>query len=92
MNRSDIVLKLSELMGISSKKAYDVVKTIFTEIEEALLRGERVEVRGFGSFKVKSYEGYKGRNPSTGAIIEVPPKRLPVFKVGKELKKRVDVF
>lgn len=91
MNRSDIVRKLSERMGIPTKTAYDVVKTVFGEIEEALLRGERVEIRGFGSFKIKDYDGYEGRNPSTGAVIQVPPKKLPVFKVGKELKKRVDV-
>ena len=53
-------------------------------------RGERVEVRGFGSFGVRSYKSYKGRNPKTGEIVDVPPKRLPFFKVGKELKEMVN--
>ena len=54
------------------------------------MNSERVEIRGFGSFKIKYYKGYKGRNPKTGETIEVKPKKLPFFKVGKELKKRVD--
>jgi integration host factor subunit beta len=61
-------------------------------MEDALIRGERVEIRGFGSFKVKRYEGYQGRNPKTGQIIEVSDKKLPFFKVGKELKERVDIL
>ena len=55
-----------------------------------MLRSDRLEIRGFGSFKVKDYEGYKGRNPKTGALIEVSSKKLPFFKVGKELKERVN--
>jgi len=69
-----------------------VVNTVFSEMENALVRGERVEIRGLGSFKVKRYEGYKGRNPKTGEVIEVAQKKLPFFKVGKELKERVDVY
>jgi integration host factor subunit beta len=57
---------------------------------EALQRGDRIEIRGFGSFTSKSYEAYTGRNPRTGETIHVPAKRLPFFKVGKELKERVD--
>jgi len=60
-------------------------------MENALTRNERVEIRGFGSFKVKQYDGYKGRNPKTGEVIDVSPKKLPFFKVGKELKERADV-
>ncbi len=57
---------------------------------ESLGRGDRVEIRGFGSFKVKSYNSYQGRNPKTGEIIQVKEKKLPYFKVGKEMKERVD--
>jgi len=60
-------------------------------MEEALVKGERVEIRGLGSFKVKNYDGYTGRNPKTGEMINVAPKKLPFFKVGKELKERVDI-
>ena len=68
-----------------------MVNTVFGEMENALIKGERMEIRGLGSFKVKQYDGYKGRNPKTGEIIEVAPKKLPFFKVGKELKERVDI-
>ncbi len=58
---------------------------------QALIKGDRVEIRGVGSFKVKAYKGYTGRNPKTGVKSEVKPKRLPVFKVAKELRERVDI-
>ncbi len=90
MTKSQLVEILAKAMGISNKKADEVVRVFFEEIEKALLRGERVEIRGFGSFKVKDYGAYQGRNPKTGEIIQVPPKRLPVFKVGSALKKLVD--
>lgn len=90
MNKSDLIKKLAKSQGLSISKAEEVVNTFFGEIERALLNSERVEIRGFGSFKVKHYKGYKGRNPKTGEQIDVKPKRLPFFKVGKELKKRVD--
>ncbi len=66
------------------------VKTAFGSIEQALTLGDRVEIRGFGSFKVKSYRSYTGRNPKTGEVIQVEEKKLPFFKVGKELKERVN--
>ncbi|MBT4262628.1 MAG: integration host factor subunit beta, partial [Deltaproteobacteria bacterium] len=62
----------------------------FGSIKESLAAGDRVEIRGFGSFHVKKYEGYTGRNPKTGDSIEVQPKKLPVFRAGKELKNLVD--
>ncbi len=90
MNKSQLIKKLAESQKLSVSKAEEVVNTFFGEIERAFLNSERVEIRGFGSFKIKHYKGYKGRNPKTGEIIEVKPKKLPFFKVGKELKKRVD--
>ena len=91
MNKSKLIETLAQAENMPLRKAEEVVNTIFGEMENALIKGERVEIRGLGSFKVKRYDGYKGRNPKTGQIIDVTPKRLPFFKVGKELKERVDV-
>jgi len=89
MKKSDIVTILSEEMNISQKKSAEIVDFIFEKMKKAILNGDRIEVRGFGSFCVKSYKSRKGRNPKTGEIIDVPPKKLPFFKVGKELKKKL---
>lgn len=91
MNKSQLIEALAKDQNLALKKAEEVVNTVFGNMEEALVKGERVEIRGLGSFKVKGYDGYNGRNPKTGEIIEVTPKRLPFFKVGKELKERVDL-
>ncbi len=90
MNKSQLIESLAKAEGLTIKKAEMVINTMFGSVEEALVRGDRVEFRGFGSFKVKDYDGYQGRNPKTGEIIEVGKKKLPFFKVGKELKERVD--
>jgi len=92
MNKSQLIQALAKEEDLPLKKAEEVVNTVFSEMEDALVRGERVEIRGLGSFKVKQYDGYKGRNPKTGEVIEVSQKKLPFFKVGKELKERVDVY
>jgi integration host factor subunit beta len=92
MNKSQLIEALSRTENLPLKKAEEVVNTVFGDMERALIEGERVEIRGLGSFKVKQYDGYKGRNPKSGEIIEVCPKKLPFFKVGKELKERVDLF
>ncbi|MBW1887639.1 MAG: integration host factor subunit beta [Deltaproteobacteria bacterium] len=92
MNRSDLIKILSKETGLTVRKAEDVVNTIFNGMADALAKGDRVEIRGFGSFKVKQYEGYTGHNPKTGKIIQVKPKKLPFFKCGKELKERVDIL
>lgn len=91
MNKSQLIEALAQEQDLPLKKAEEVVNTVFGDMEKALIRGERVEIRGLGSFKVKEYDGYKGRNPKTGEVIEVTPKKLPFFKVGKELKERVDL-
>ena len=90
MNRSDVVNKLKDKADISKKDAAEVVDTFFDNITETLAKGERVEIRGFGSFTVKDYKPYVGRNPKTGEQINVSSKKLPFFKVGKELKEKVD--
>ena len=91
MNKSDLIDALSKGEGVTNTKAEEVVNLVFAEMTNALVAGDRVEIRGLGSFKVKSYGGYKGRNPKTGKQIKVKPKKLPVFKCGKELKERVDI-
>ncbi len=90
MNKSQLIEALAKAENLTIKKAEMVINTIFGAVEEALVQGDRVEIRGFGSFKVKDYYGYQGRNPKTGEIIQVGEKKLPFFKVGKELKERVD--
>ena len=68
----------------------EIVNLIYKRMRDAMVAGGRIEIRGFGSFVVKQYEAYQGRNPKTGEKISVPPKKLPFFKVGKELKERID--
>ncbi len=77
-------------MNIPAITAKVVVDTLFDSMRETLEKGERIEIRGFGSFVVKQYGAYKGRNPKTGKIVDVQSKRLPFFKVGKELKEKVN--
>jgi integration host factor subunit beta len=90
MNKSQLIETLAKEENLTLKKAEMVVNAIFENMAEALINEERIEIRGFGSFKVKYYNGYKGRNPKTGDIIEVEGKKLPFFKVGKELSEMVD--
>ncbi len=90
MTKSDLIAELCKEKGLSMTKAGDVVNIVFDGIAKTLKKGGRVELRGFGSFKVKKYKGYKGRNPKTGEPIKVKAKKLPFFKSGKELKERVN--
>ena len=91
MTKSGLIEKVAELTPHVSKKDTEiVVNTIFDAMTEALKQGERIEIRGFGSFELREYRGYDGRNPRTGSAVSVRPKRLPFFKVGKELKERVN--
>jgi len=91
MNRSELIDALREEAALSKKDAETIVGSFFNIISGSLEIGERVEVRGFGSFMVKNYKPYIGRNPKTGIRIDVPPKKLPFFKVGKELREKVDI-
>ena len=90
MNKSELVDVIAEKTKLPRKRAEDVVNMIFDSMTETLAKGGRIEIRGFGSFVCREYGSYKGRNPRTGESIEVKPKKLPFFKVGKELKERVD--
>ena len=90
MNKSDLVEYLAKNTDLTQKKSEKVINLVFTEMTKALKGNDKIEIRGFGSFTVKEYKSYTGRNPKTGETIEVKSKRLPFFKVGRELKKRVD--
>ncbi len=90
MNKSDLTQALQKETGLTKTKATEVVDLLFSEMSSALAKGDRVEIRGLCSIYVKEYKGYTGRNPKTGELTRVPPKKLPFFKCGKELKERVD--
>jgi integration host factor subunit beta len=89
MNKSELIEKLALTRNISNKRAEEVVNLLFSSMSDALTEGDRIEIRGLGSFVVKDYDTYTGRNPKTGEAITVSPKKLPFFKVGKELKERI---
>ena len=86
MNKSELVKALADQANISLDEATLVVNTFVDSMKDSLLEGGRVEIRGFGSFKVKEYGSYAGRNLRTGEKVAVEPKRLPFFRAGKELK------
>ena len=86
MNKSELVKALADQANISLDEATLVVNTFVDSMKDSLLEGGRVEIRGFGSVKVKEYGSYAGRNPRTGEKVAVEPKRLPFFRAGKELK------
>lgn len=90
MTKSELIERVSEAAKLTKGKAELVVGTIFAAMTEAMVRGEGIEIRGFGSFTVRQYKSYEGRNPRTGGSVHVKPKRLPFFKVGKELRARVN--
>ncbi len=91
MTKSGLIESVAEKTPHISKKDTEVVvNTIFDAMTDALRRGERIEIRGFGSFQVKVREARDGRNPKTGEMVNIPAKRTPFFKVGKELKEMVD--
>jgi integration host factor subunit beta len=90
MNKSELITALVEQKNLKFDEAAQVIEALFGSIKDAIAAGDRVEIRGFGSFKVKDYKGYKGRNPKTGSVVQVQPKRLPFFRPGKELKEFIN--
>lgn len=90
MTKAELINQIAEKAGITRVKAEIVVNTIFDSMVDALKRNDRIEIRGFGSFVNRHYDAYQGRNPRTGEIINVQDKKLPFFKVGKELKEAVN--
>ncbi len=90
MNKSEVILQLAEKYNLAEHKATQIVNLVFDGFTNELKNGGRIEIRGFGSFSIREYRAYNGRNPKTGKTVAVKPKKLPFFKVGVELKKRVD--
>jgi len=90
VTKSQLIMRIAEEAKLPKGRAEAVVNAVFDSMISALRRDEGVEIRGFGSFTVRHYKSYKGRNPRTGESVHVAPKRLPYFKVGKELKRRIN--
>ncbi len=90
MLKSDLINILVAKRHLTQKQAEATVETMFESMKEALCRGENIEIRGVGAFHVKNYQGYQGRNPKTGEVIPVKPKRGLLFRTGKELRDRVN--
>ncbi|GAB4569072.1 MAG: hypothetical protein Tsb0020_23070 [Haliangiales bacterium] len=90
MTKSELIEQVSELLKLPSGKAEQLINCIFDSMVMALQEGDGIEIRGFGSFTVREYKSYEGRNPRTGETVHVAPKRLPFFKVGKDLRERVN--
>jgi len=91
MTKSELIEKLSFASGTLNKKEAElVVNTIFDSIGNALVEGDRVEIRGFGSFTVRERDAREARNPKSGEVVKIPSKKTPFFKTGKELKERVN--
>lgn len=90
MNKSELIERLAQRSGVNAFQAEEIVNLIYKRMRDTMVAGGRIEIRGFGSFVVKDYKAYQGRNPKTGERIPVAPKKLPFFKVGKEMKERID--
>jgi integration host factor subunit beta len=90
MNKLELIETLKTEAGITKSEAAAVVNLFFDEMSNAMVNGDRVEIRGLCSFYVKKYKAYTGRNPKTGDHVKIKPKKLPFFKCGLELKERVD--
>ena len=90
LTKSELIEKISESLKLPAGKAELIVNCVFDSMVKALERGEGIEIRGLGSFTVREYKAYEGRNPRTGETVHVAPKRLPFFKVGKDLRERVN--
>src|ERR1044071_8787341 len=86
MTKAELVEEVSRVSDLTKKHSEVIVDTVFKSIIDALHRGEKIELRGFGSFRLRKREPRKGRNPKTGDKVDVPPKKVPYFKPGKELK------
>ncbi len=90
MNKSQLIEELSMRLALHPKKAESVVNTILGSITKAMKETRRVEIRGFGSFMLRAYKPYTGRNPKSGEKIKVRAKKLPFFKTGKDMRDRVN--
>ena len=91
MNKRELINALKNECRLTKQEAASVVALFFRTISDTLSQGDRVEIRGLCSFFVKEYQSYLGRNPKTGERVQIASKKLPFFKIGKELKERVDI-
>ncbi len=89
MNKSELSSVLAKELDLPLRKSEEIVDVVFDTMFDSLADNDRIEIRGFGSFEVRQYDGYTGRNPKTGEKIAVDGKRLPFFKAGKELRENV---
>ena len=90
MTKADLIAAIEKQGNLSHKQAEQIINITFDAMINSLYNDERIEIRGFGSFANRNYKAYEGRNPKTGKIVKVSPKKVPFFKVGKELKEMVD--
>jgi integration host factor subunit beta len=90
MTKSELIEAVAQRTKMTKSSAEMVVNAVFETMAEALVAGKGIEIRGFGSFTVRNYRAYSGRNPRTGTNVDVTPKRLPFFRVGKEMKVAVN--
>ncbi len=91
MTKADLIDEVAKVSNLTKKESETIVNTVFENITEALVKGDKVELRGFGSFRIRHRNARKGRNPKTGTSVSVPEKRVPFFKVGKRLREHVNV-
>lgn len=92
MTKSELIEEVAERIDVPKNRASAIVNAVFDSMKQALVSDERIELRGFGSFSIRNYDARVGRNPRTGEEVQVPPKKSVHFKVGKELKHRVDTL
>lgn len=90
MNKSELIEALAQKIDLPLREADSITNTLLETMSETLIANRGIEIRGFGSFVIKEYSSYQGRNPKSGKKIQVPPKKLPFFKVGKELREKVN--
>jgi integration host factor subunit beta len=90
VTKSELIDSIADKLHLAKARAEQIVDTVFNAMVDALKDGQGIEIRGFGSFTIREYKAYDGRNPRTGEIVKVAQKRLPFFKVGKELRERVN--
>jgi integration host factor subunit beta len=90
MTKAELIEEVSRVSNLTKKHSEIIVDTVFKSVINALHRGEKIELRGFGSFRIRQRESRKGRNPKTGEKVDVPAKKVPYFKPGKELKELIN--
>ena len=90
MTKAELVEEVARAAELTKKDSEVIVEEVFKNIIQALNRGEKIELRGFGSFRVRQRDARRGRNPKTGAPVDIPAKRVPYFKPGKELKELIN--